>query len=304
MIDLLEEFDGERQGHPLISVIIPAYNAAGHVANAVVSAATQTHKNIEIIVINDGSTDDTLNILRQLYVIEPRVRIIDQPNGGVSAARNNAIRTAKGDFIAFLDSDDRWNPRKLERQLARLTAEAPDGNAISTTAFTLCYSDGHEEERPHPDNSPKLEMIIQRGFFIMPSSWVIPRGLFDDNRVGLFDEQLNFGEDTDWVLRALKSGVKPLIESEGLTFYAVPEVSKRYKNQLGSIRVLIERHKDWVCENYPSCITDAFLKMVEKLRTEDCDAVQVLREFGIQKTRTAQIVAVSSSVDTSSMLKP
>src|SRR5690242_13806787 len=95
---------------PLISVVIPTFNRARCVANAVDSVLVQTFKDCEVIVVDDGSTDATAEVLKGYG---NRVRVIQQSNRGVSAARNAGIRSARGEWIAFLDSDDIWNPDKL-----------------------------------------------------------------------------------------------------------------------------------------------------------------------------------------------
>jgi glycosyltransferase involved in cell wall biosynthesis len=115
-----------RNDKPLVSVIIPVYNGAGFIAAAVESATTQTWRNLEIIVVNDGSTDDTLAILQRLAQTDPRIRVITQPNAGVAAARNRALAESRGDFIAPLDADDLWLPHKLERQVRALLTAGDD----------------------------------------------------------------------------------------------------------------------------------------------------------------------------------
>jgi glycosyltransferase involved in cell wall biosynthesis len=100
---------------PAVSVVIPAYNAAWCVRQAIDSVLAQHYRDFEIIVVNDGSTDDTAAVLASYG---PAIRMIDQPNGGMSNARNAGIRAARGEFIAFLDSDDWWLPPKLGSQVA------------------------------------------------------------------------------------------------------------------------------------------------------------------------------------------
>lgn len=102
----------------LVSVIVPVYNRETLVSQTIDSILSQTYKDFEIIVINDGSTDESLAIIKNYEAQFPnKVRVIDQPNQGQIIARNNGIRVAKGEYIAFLDSDDLWMPRKLERQI-------------------------------------------------------------------------------------------------------------------------------------------------------------------------------------------
>ena len=105
---------------PLVSVIIPTFNRQNLILRAVDSINSQSYKNIEIIVIDDGSTDDTQKVLSE-YIKSGIVKYIYQKNAKQAAARNNGILHCKGDYIAFLDSDDIWLPKKLEKQVARMS---------------------------------------------------------------------------------------------------------------------------------------------------------------------------------------
>src|SRR5688572_33231336 len=100
---------------PTVSVVIPAYNAAAFIRETIDSALAQTYRDFEVIVVNDGSTDDTMARLREFG---SRIRVHEQSNSGVATARNSGVKIATGSWIAFLDSDDLWMPQKLERQLA------------------------------------------------------------------------------------------------------------------------------------------------------------------------------------------
>src|SRR5688572_19309459 len=111
------------------SVIIPTYNYGRFVREAIESVQRQTVQDFEIIVIDDGSTDDTQEVLRG--IADPRLRIYRTENRGLSAARTEGLRHTRGEFIAFLDSDDRWRPEKLELQLAMMERE-PDLGAVFT----------------------------------------------------------------------------------------------------------------------------------------------------------------------------
>ena len=99
---------------PLVSVIIPCYNQGKYLAEAIESALNQTYPHVEVIVVNDGSTDNTAEVAARYA---GRITYVEQENGGPSAARNAAIGVATGSLIAHLDSDDRWSPQKLERQV-------------------------------------------------------------------------------------------------------------------------------------------------------------------------------------------
>ena len=104
----------------LVSVIVPMFNAAATIGQTLRSAVVQTHADLEIIVVDDGSTDEGPEIVAELATRDARIRLIQTPNGGVAAARNVAIDNAKGALIAPLDADDLWDPRKIELQVARL----------------------------------------------------------------------------------------------------------------------------------------------------------------------------------------
>lgn len=119
---------------PLVSVVIPAYNAAVHLRATLESVLAQTWRHLEAIVVDDGSTDGTAAIVREFQARDARVRLIQQTNRGVGAARNAGIRAARGSFIAPLDADDLWAPRKLELQLQRLERAGPG------TALAYCWS--------------------------------------------------------------------------------------------------------------------------------------------------------------------
>ena len=92
----------------MISIVIPLFNKASHIKDTIESVLAQSYQNFELIIVNDGSTDNGPKIVREIK--EPRILVIDQANAGVSAARNRGIDAAKGDLIAFLDADDLWNP--------------------------------------------------------------------------------------------------------------------------------------------------------------------------------------------------
>lgn len=111
---------------PLVSVIVPAYNAEGSLAETLTSALDQTHRDLEVIIVNDGSSDRTGDIAEDFRAKDRRVRVIHVANGGVARARNHGIDAASGDFIAPLDADDLWHASKIERQLARFAESPPE----------------------------------------------------------------------------------------------------------------------------------------------------------------------------------
>ena len=119
-----------RKSTPLVSVIMPAYNAAGFIAEAVRSVQKQTLSDWELLILDDGSADATPRILADLAAQDPRIRLLpNSKNLGAAATRNRGIDLAQGQYLAFLDSDDRWHPEKLQTQL----------QLLEKTGGDLCY---------------------------------------------------------------------------------------------------------------------------------------------------------------------
>jgi glycosyltransferase involved in cell wall biosynthesis len=179
-----------------VSVVIPTYNYGHYVAEAVESVLAQTYKNIEIIVVDDGSTDDTED---RLEAYRDRIRYIRQQNQGCSMARNSGIHAAKGEWIAFLDADDIWHPRKLEIQIAYLAGHPDVGLLASDSSKDI--SRGWPEcasKSDLPAERIGLEDIAVRSQF-GPSGVIVRKQCFD--KVGLFDTDLRSVEDRDMWIR-------------------------------------------------------------------------------------------------------
>lgn len=197
-----------------VSVIIPTYNRAHSLWRAIDSALSQTLAPLEIIVVDDGSEDETARLMEDRY---RQCTYIRQANKGVSSARNLGIEKARGEWIALLDSDDRWLPNKLQFQIEALTG---------SPQYRLCHTDelwirkGVRVNQMHK-HAKAGGRIFQRCLplcVISPSSVVIHRTLFDD--FGLFDTELPACEDYDLWLRICATEAvlyidEPLIEKYG-----------------------------------------------------------------------------------------
>jgi len=180
---------------PLVSVIIPTYNRAGVIGRAVRSMLGQSHRDLELIVVDDGSTDGTAT---ELEAFGHAVTVLRQPNRGVSSARNLGLAHAIGELIAFLDSDDEWLPNKIARQVDRY---APDGRPYVCHTDEIWLRNGKlvkQKEIHRKQDGRFFERALER-CLISPSSVMLSRELLD--RVGWFDEHLPAAEDYDLWLR-------------------------------------------------------------------------------------------------------
>lgn len=180
---------------PHVSVIIPAYNAEAFIADTVRSALDQTYRDLEVIVVDDGSADGTLKALEQF---QGRVRVHAQANGGVARARNAGVRLAAGSWIAFLDADDLWLPGKLERQEARLR-DRP-GFCLWFSQFQNFWMPELAGEAQQHSTGPLAQPL---------SAWSIGTLLASRDtveRVGPFPEGHRGNENMLWFLRAAEAG--------------------------------------------------------------------------------------------------
>ena len=203
----------------MFSVIIPLYNKAPYIAKAIESVLGQTYRDFEVIVIDDGSTDQSLEVAKTFE--NKSITIISQPNSGVSTARNNGVKIAKHPYICFLDADDWWHPTFLE-EMKRLITDFPDAGIYGSGYYIV----KNGKERIAPIGVPQG---FERGIIdycevyaktlCMPLtsiSVVIPKHIFDEEKG--FKSQLKLGEDFDlWIRIALKHQV--ILVNKPLAYY-------------------------------------------------------------------------------------
>ncbi|HJV27117.1 MAG TPA: glycosyltransferase family 2 protein [Aromatoleum sp.] len=195
---LLAQAKASAQPRPLVSVVIPTYNRGHTIRACIESVLAQTLQNFEIVVVDDASGDDTC--ARVAAIGDPRIRYVAHPqNRGGAAARNTGVRVATGDYIAFLDSDDTWAPRKLERQIAWLGECGPE-YGVAYTWFIGRDQAGHEVSRSdHTLNGSVSDSLLVSNFVGTFSSIVVRRDLFEE--VGGLDEKLQSCQDWDLSIR-------------------------------------------------------------------------------------------------------
>ncbi len=189
---------------PRVSVVIAAYNHAAYVAEAVESAWAQTSGRPQVVVVNDGSTDDTAEVLAGLDV-----EVVTRANGGLSAARNSGLQHARGDYVVFLDADDRLDPRHNEACLAAL-ATHPEATYAYTQWQCFGLSD-HRSEFPPFSRTALLEQNFIHAAALVPTALARSTG---------FDERLRWGlEDWDLWLTLLGDGHVGVLVDEPLLHY-------------------------------------------------------------------------------------
>lgn len=180
---------------PLVTILIPAYNAVRYIAETLHSVCGQTFSDFEILVIDDGSKDDTADLVRQWIEKDSRIQLMQQPNGGVSSARNRGLAEAKGRYIAFIDADDLWEPDKLAAQLA-LFARADVG--LVHTGVLDIDSQGQPcpPEEPWGKGEGHVFEALLRSNFICCSSVMVKAGLIQPPHSGFLVGRLS----EDWLL--------------------------------------------------------------------------------------------------------
>jgi glycosyltransferase involved in cell wall biosynthesis len=187
--------------NPLVSIIVPCYNAEAWVAETLASALAQTWAPTEVIAVNDGSRDGTLAVLRRHE--GARLRVIDQPNQGSSAARNAGLRAAQGDLVQFLDADDLLAPDKVAHQVAALAA-APAGTVASGRWARFTTDPAEAPVVPSVlfrDFAPVDYVLtnVQTGDMMHPAAWLVPAAVA--RAAGPWDEGLSLNDDGEYFAR-------------------------------------------------------------------------------------------------------
>lgn len=220
---------------PLVSAIIPAYNAERYLAAAILSVLAQTYPRMEIVVVDDGSTDHTADIAASFGTA---VRYIRQPNQGVSVARNRGMTEARGEYLAFLDADDEWLPRKIEVQVARLEAR-PSAAASFTGKVYVDERRGIETvEMLHLEPDMVGSLLLVSGFVGPPSALLVRRDTLLE--LGGFDTHLSQSADQDLWIRLAEVGPLDVVD-EALVRYRLHE-----KNMSRNVRLLEADTMRWL----------------------------------------------------------
>jgi glycosyltransferase involved in cell wall biosynthesis len=202
---------------PRVTVIIPTHNRAAFLTQAVESVQRQTFEDWELLIVDDGSTDITPQVMQECAAHDRRVRGVRQPNQGGAIARNVALRLARGEFIAFLDDDDEWLPTKLERQLEAVEQSGRIG-LVACGAYRISPSEAEAAEWPDFHDEPPLNVLMRVGCIIRSFSGILFRRQCIET-VGLLNPAYSVAHDFDFYLRLARV----------YDFAVVPEPLYRYR---------------------------------------------------------------------------
>lgn len=219
---------------PLVSVIIPVYNGEKFLAEAINNVIAQNYQPLEIIVVDDGSTDKTAQIATEFREV---IHYIYQENQGPATARNTGIKLAQGEIIAFLDVDDLWSENKLQIQVNYLVNNP--NIALVQGLIQQRKITGFTEE-----NKPIFVKVHEPYNYINIGSAIYRKSVFE--QIGLFDERMKYGEDVDWFFRAWENNIAKVVLEEVTLFYHQHNhnMTKDKKIvELGLLRVF-KRHLD------------------------------------------------------------
>ena len=186
---------------PLVSVIVNVFNGADYLASALNSILSQGYDPLEIIIVNDGSTDCTAKLAEEWIGRHPeQIKLIHRPNGGVAAARNTGLRAARGDIICILDVDDLW-PAGTLRAFTEVLIHHPEASVVQGYIRRIWLADAPSNPKYERDFVPYLAMNVGSMFY--------RRSVFDS--IGFFDEHPSQNEDTDFHLRIREAGLQIIV---------------------------------------------------------------------------------------------
>lgn len=211
MADRNTSIAGNSSASPLVSVIITAFNREDLLARAVASARAQNYAPIEIVVVDDASTDNTPAVIASLA--GPDLKPVRNPkNRGIAGAKNAGIDASSGEFVAFLDSDDEWMPGKLRAQVDAITQ--PNAPPLAFTAFYVTRLSGHDVIRIPYRRTTWRDSSLSGISVSLGSTLLARRSLFDE--IGPLNESIRRMEDRDWILRYLDVHPEFLVAREPL----------------------------------------------------------------------------------------
>ena len=286
---------------PLVSVLMPLYNAEKYLANSIESILNQTYKNIEIIIVNDGSTDNSLEIARTYEERHERIKVISQGNRGAASARNRAFSLSSGDYIQYLDADDLLHPDKIRLQIEALAYNRFDPCVISISRWYRFHNkiENFKEQELfiYKDYSIPKNILIDawtKGHYSIINSWLTPRKLHE--KTGGWDETISVLDDGVFFARLVMSSDKIIFVNKSIAYWRqdnLDSLSKRTSRKaMLSHLTAVERYKE-IVENhlddeqmcyalameYSRCLYRSYPRYIDIVKSAEL----AIRELGFSK---------------------
>jgi glycosyltransferase involved in cell wall biosynthesis len=225
--------------NPLVSVVLASYNMGHYLPESVRSVLAQTYENIEVIIIDDGSTDDTEEQIKPL-LSDPRLRYIKQENQGQPKAKNNGIKACNGEYIAFCDGDDLWATNKLELQLPLIDHDPEVGVVYSEVSYIDDKGNPLDKEQPYERYSGMVTDKLILKNFIPFGTALVKRQCF--NELGLFDENLPMGIDWDlWLRFSVRFKIKYLADKTYIYRIWPGQMSSNYRGRYHHAELIMKK---------------------------------------------------------------
>jgi glycosyltransferase involved in cell wall biosynthesis len=270
---------------PSASVVIPCYNAEGHVERAVASAVAQTYPHLEVVCVDDGSTDGTPGVLRRLEAAHPAVRVLAGPNGGAPAARNRGLRATSGAYVQFLDADDAFDPEKVERQIALATVTSADGVVGS---YRRVREDGRADTFVAAEGDAWVQLLTRRLGITSANLW--RRASLE--RVGGWNEAWASSQEYELLFRLLQHGASVAYDAAVSTTlhersgsissdFDAP-VRRRYAEL--RVQALEYLRREGLLEERDRPALEAVFNVVRQVYTADPKAARALHRRAIPKS--------------------
>jgi glycosyltransferase involved in cell wall biosynthesis len=255
--------DSTLKANPRVSVVIPTYNRAHLVSRSIQSVLSQTYQDFEVIVVDDGSTDNTSEAVNSIG--DERVNYIRHDvNKGASASRNTGIRAARGELIGFLDSDDEWLPQKLQKQVDRFDIASPNVGLVYGGYVVIDDETKKAIGQVHPEKRGYVfKEVLKASHPPSPLTPLVKRECFE--KVGLFDEDIRFGEDWDMWLRIAEHYEFDFVDEMVAKYHvsrhqvtrdrvsALEELSKfraKHQRQLSENPAILAHQLKWIGQRY------------------------------------------------------